>query len=147
MKSRVTLNNLEPFPRWSNHLTKLRMKEKISALSPSQRKSLPSSSSRPAPPPSMVSSSRSRKSRPNLTPDLAWHLWAGAEAGEASTGIHTVPTVTITGTATVILTSLEAGLATEDTAAEAGASISTAGKVVLKEELLEEEVREGTRQE
>ena len=46
------------FCRSSSHLTKLRMRGKISVSSHLRRKSLPSSSSRLAPPPSMVSSLR-----------------------------------------------------------------------------------------
>ena len=125
--------------RSSSHLTKLRMRGKISVSSPSRRKSLPSSFSRSAPPRSMVWSSRSRKSLQNPIPDSAWHLWEEVGDEEDSTILTEDPMGIITGMeATEIPTLLEAGLATEDMAAEAGEdSISTEAKAVLREALPE----------
>lgn len=125
--------------RSSSHLTKLRMRGKISVSSHSRRKSLPSSFSRLAPPRSMVWSSRLRKSLLNPILDSEWHLWEEEEVAEDSTTPTEDPMGIITGMeATETPTLLEAGLATEATAAEAGEdSISTEAKAVLREALPE----------
>ena len=125
--------------RSSSHLTKLRMRGKISVSLPLRRKSLPSSFSRSAPPRSMVWSLRSRKSLLNPIPDSAWHLWEEVGDEEDSTIPTEDPMGIITGMeATEIPTLLEAGLATEAMAAEAGEdSISTEAKAVLREALPE----------
>merc|ERR1719354_1180793 len=121
----------------TSHLTKLRMRGKISVSSPSRKKSLPSSFSRSAPPRSMVWSLRSRKSLRNPIPDSAWHLWEEEGVAEDSTTPTEDPMGIITGMeVTETPTLLEAGLATEAMAAEAGEdSISTEAKALLREAL------------